>query len=744
MKNITLLLLFVAALATAQNEKPTWQGKFEQLDHWLPTPNEYRTGSGAPGPKYWQQQSDYTINVEINDDSHVLTGSETIVYTNNSPDVLKYLWLQLDQNILSDGNMTDKTKTNSVQDSITTMQMQQRLDLYGNYKGGYTIKSVKVGSIDLKYMVNNTMMRVDLPQPLKPGEKYSFSVEWSYPISNRLNEGEVGRRGGMEYFPKDDNYLYCIAHWFPRMCVYDDVNGWQNKQFMGQGEFTLPFGNYNVKITVPADHIVGATGELQNSNTVLTATEQTRWKQATASFDKPVIIVNQSEATAKEKLKSKEKRTWEYKADNVRDFAFTSSRKFIWDAQAVKVGDRTVMAMSYYPKEGNPLWEQHSTRAVKNTITTYSKYSLDYPYPAAISVHTANIGMEYPMICFNGGRPNPDGTYSDQKKWAMIGVIVHEVGHNFYPMIINNDERQWTWMDEGLNTFVQYLTMSEHYPDMPQRRGPASGIVSYMKGDKTTMRPLMVNSEQVIQFGSEQYAKCATGLNILRETVMGKELFDKAFREYAQRWAFKHPKPADFFRTMEDASAVDLDWFWRGWFYTTDHTDMTLDNVKWFKVRKPGVDVEKKGKSVKEGDLAGGDKNEPARDFSKGATPFTIMPTNDRFYGEFANRVDDKGIITSMENKNFYEIKVTNKGGLVMPVVIEWTYKDGTKEIERLPAEIWRTNEASFTKVFAKDKEVANVVIDPKKETADINEEDNVFPRVVKESKFDELKKKGN
>jgi hypothetical protein len=743
MKSISLLLLFVATVAFAQEaEKPKWQGKFEQLDQALPTPNEYRTGSGAPGPKYWQQQADYTINVEVNDDTHVLSGSETIVYTNNSPDVLTYLWLQLDQNILSEGNMTDKTKTNSVRDSVSTMQMQSSLDLYGNYKGGYTIKSVKVGSTDLKYLVNKTMMRVDLPQPLKPGEKYSFQVEWSYPISNRLNEGEVGRRGGMEYFPKDDNYLYCITHWFPRMCVYDDVNGWQNKQFMGQGEFTVPFGNYNVKITVPADHIVGATGELQNSNAVLTATEQTRWKQATTSFDKPVIIVNQSEATAKEKIKLKEKKTWEYKAENVRDFAFTSSRKFIWDAQAVKVGDRTVMAMSYYPKEGNPLWEEHSTRAVKNTITTYSKYSLDYPYPTAISVHTASIGMEYPMICFNGGRPNPDGTYSDQKKWGMIGVIVHEVGHNFYPMIINNDERQWTWMDEGLNTFVQYLTQREHYPDMPQRRGPAAGIVPYMKGDKTTQRPLMVNSEQVIQFGSEQYAKCATALNVLRETVMGPELFDKAFREYAQRWAFKHPKPADFFRTMEDASAVDLDWFWRGWFYTTDHTDMTLDNVKWFKVRKPAGDVETKTKTTASGDLASGGKNNQAKDFSKGPQPLTVMPTDERFYSEFTNRVDDKALISSIENKNLYEIKVTNKGGLVMPVIIEWTFKDGTKEIERIPAEIWRTNENSFTKVFAKDKEVVNVVVDPLKETADINTDDNMFPRVEKESKFDELKKK--
>jgi Peptidase family M1 domain len=745
MKNLILLIsLFSICFAQAQNpsEKQTWQGKFEQLDQTLPTPNEYRTGSGAPGSKYWQQQADYNIAVELNDDTHCINGSETITYTNNSPDALKYLWLQLDQNILSPDNETDKTKTNAMRDSMQIGLLQKNLDQYGNYKGGYTIKSVKTANgVDLNFIINHTMMKVNLTQPLKPGEKYSFQIEWSYPVSDRMNEGEVGRRGGMEFFPKDGNYLYCITHWFPRMCVYDDVNGWQTKQFLGQGEFTLPFGNYNVKITVPADHIVGATGLLQNPSAVLTATEQDRYKKAATSFDKPLIIVNQNEAIAKEKSKSKEKRTWEYKADNVRDFAFTSSRKFIWDAQAVKVGERTVLAMSYYPKEGNPLWEQESTKAVKNTITTYSKYSLDYPYPVAISVHTASIGMEYPMICFNGGRPRPDGTYSDEKKWAMIGVIVHEVGHNFYPMIINNDERQWTWMDEGLNTFVQYLTQSEHYPDMPQRRGPASGIVNYMKGDKSTQRPLMVNSEQVIQFGSEQYAKCATALNILRETVMGKELFDNAFREYAQRWAFKHPKPADFFRTMEDASAVDLDWFWRGWFYTTDHCDVSLDEVKWLKVRKTETDPEKKNKKVKEGDLNVAEKNKGSNDFSNGPQSFTITPSNERSYGEFLSRLDDKAMIASLENKNFYELKLSNKGGLIMPVIIEWTFKDGTKEIERLPAEIWRTNESTFTKVFLKEKEVASVVVDPKKETSDINVDDNAFPRVEKVSKFDELKR---
>jgi Peptidase family M1 domain len=746
MKRVILIFsAFIVCHVQAQDPllpKSTWQGKFEQLDQVLPTPNQYRTGSGAPGPNYWQQQADYEINVELNDDTHWITGNETITYTNNSPDVLKYLWLQLDQNILSPGNETDKTKTSSIRDSISIGQIQQDLDQYGNYTGGYTIKSVKNSGADLNYLINHTMMRVDLPQPLKSGAKFSFQVEWSYPVSDRLNEDEVGARGGMEFFPKDNNYLYCITHWFPRMCVYDDVNGWQNKQFLGQGEFTLPFGNYKVKITVPADHIIGATGVLQNPTAVLTTTEQERFKKATTTFDKPVIIVNQSEVVLKEKSRSKEKKTWEFNAENVRDFAFTSSRKFIWDAMAVKIGNNTSMAMSYYPKEGNPLWEQESTKAIKNTLITYSKYSLDYPYPVAISVHTANIGMEYPMICFNRGRPNADGTYSKEKRWGMIGVIIHEVGHNFFPMIINTDERQWTWMDEGLNSFVEDLTRTEHYPDMPKRGGGAANIVPYMKGDKSAMRPLMTNSEQVIKFGAEQYAKCDVGLNILRETIMGKELFDKAFKEYAQRWAFKHPKPADFFRTMEDASAVDLDWFWRGWFYTTDHCDVTLDEVKWFKVRKTTTDIEKKNKKISDGDLSSSRKNIPAKDFSQGPQPFSIMPASDWLYGEFTNRLDDKSMIATLENKNFYEVKLSNKGGLVMPVIIEWTYKDGTKETERLPAEIWRTNESTFSKVFIKNKEVANVVIDPLKETSDINTNDNTFPRQEKASKFDEMKKR--
>ncbi len=741
-----LLILFAFLVLTLPLSAQDWKGKFEQLDQQLPTPNEYRSASGAPGAKYWQQQADYVINAELNDQNQSITGSEVITYHNNSTDVLSYLWLQLDQNINAKGNNTFKTTNNSVRDSIDTKSMAATVDLY-DFDGGFKIKSVKDASgKTLNYTVNQTMMRIDLLKALGAGQKMSFSVEWSFNINDRMkNMTPNDGRSGMEYFPEEDNYLYIIAQWFPRMCVYDDVVGWQNKQFLGQGEFTLAFGNYEVNLTVPADHIVGGTGMVQNLKEVLTAEQYARFEKAKTTFDKPVIICTQQEAIQREKVKSTDKKTWRFVAENVRDFAFASSRKFIWDAMTVKVGDKTPLAMSYYPKEGNPLWEKESTIAVKNTLVTYSKYSINYPYPHATSVHAASLGMEYPMICFNFGRPNKDGTYSDRLKWGMIGVIIHEVGHNFFPMIINNDERQWTWMDEGVNTFVQYRTEVENYPDKPIGRGPAALIVPYMKGNADLQRPLMVNSESVVRqnFGNEQYAKTATALNILRETVMGPELFDKAFKEYAERWAFKHPKPADFFRTLEDASAVDLDWFWRGWFYTTDNCDVSLDDVKWFKVKKDQATVENKTKTATKGDLAAkGDGNKPA-DFSQGPQYFNVIPTDNRMYGEFANRLDDKAMISKMENKNFYEITLSNKGGLIMPVIIEWTYKDGSKEIEQLPAEIWRINETKVTKVFAKDKEVVNVVIDPLKETADISIENNTFPKNAQPSKFDELKKKG-
>ena len=730
------LFITIADLAFAQNT-PAWQGKFEQMGQTLPTPNEYRTGSGSPGPKYWQQKADYVINIELNDDNQSISGAETITYHNNSPDILKYLWLQLDQNILAAENTLASTTIGALKDSAAAKSYAAQVS---DFKAGFNVKNVKaVNGNPLPYTINNTMMRVDLPQPLRPGEKYSFSVEWSYNIVDR---GIFGQRSGMEYFPEDGNYVYTIAQFFPRMCVYDDYQGWQNKQFLGRSEFTLPFGDYKVRITVPADHLIGATGVLKNPSEVLSKTELERFEKAKASFDKPVIIVTQDVAMQKENSKSTQKKTWEFNAENVRDFAFASSRKFIWDAQAVKIGDKTTLAMSYYPKEGNPLWEKESTKAVKNTLEVYSRYTIDYPYPVAISVHAASIGMEYPMICFNFGRPNNDGSYSAQTRQGMIGVVVHEVGHNFFPMIINSDERQTTWMDEGINSFVQLLTELERYPDIKWSRGKPSGLIPYLKGDKNNMRPLMTNSEQVIEFGSEQYAKAATGLYMLRETIMGPELFDKSFKEYAQRWAFKHPKPADFFRTMEDASAVDLDWFWKGWFYTTDACDQSIEQVKWFKVRKEQTDLEKKDINVAKGDLATKDRKKFGN-FNNGPEPFSLVTTDPRLNGEFTSRVDDKAIMKELENKNIYEVTLSNKGGLVMPVIIEWTYKDGTKEIDRIPAEIWRVNEQKITKVFVKQKEVTNVVLDPNQELTDLNLQDNVFPkRTESTSKFDEFKKK--
>jgi len=736
MRNIFVIGIILITKFSFAQTTPSWQGKFEQMGQTLPTPNEYRTGSGAPGPKYWQQKADYDIAVELDDTKQSISGSETITYHNNSPDVLKYLWLQLDQNVLAEENSLASTTTGALVDSAATKTFATRVS---DFKAGFNVKSVKeVNGKSLPHTINNTMMRVDLPQPLRPGEKYSFQVEWSYNIVDR---SVFGQRSGMEYFPEDGNYLYTIAQFFPRMCVYDDYQGWQNKQFLGRSEFTLPFGDYKVRITVPSDHIVGATGTLKNSAEVLSKSEQTLFEKAKTTYDNPVIIVSQQEATEKEKTKSTQKKTWEFNAENVRDFAFASSRKFIWDAQAVKLGGKTALAMSFYPKEGNPLWEKESTKAVKNTLEVYSKFTIDYPYPVAISVHTASIGMEYPMICFNYGRPAKDGSYTPQVRQGMIGVIVHEVGHNFFPMIINSDERQTTWMDEGLDTFVQLLTELERYPDINWTRGKPTGLAPYLKGEKRKMRPLMTNGDQVIEFGNEQYAKAATGLYMLRETVMGRELFDKAFKEYAQRWAFKHPKPADFFRTMEDASAVDLDWFWKGWFYTTDVVDQSIDDVKWFKMRKEQTDLEKKNINVAKGDLASKSGKNNA-DFSSGPEPLSLTATDPRLNGEFRSSVDDKAIMQKLEDKNIYEVTLSNKGGMVMPVIIEWTYKDGTKEIEKIPAEIWRVNEQKITKVFVKQKEVVNVILDPQQELTDVNMQDNVCPKRPESSKFDEFKKK--
>ena len=718
-----------------------YQQKFEQLGTMIPTPNSYRTGSGSPGHEYWQQQADYEIEVTLDDRNQAITGSETITYTNNSPDALGYLWIQLDQNVRDEQSDKYKTSTNGIKDNLPAKALQVLSSDY-NYDGGYKIH--KVTSTDgnkLEYAINKTMMRLELPKTLQKGDSYSFKIEWSYQINDRML---VSGRSGYELFPEDGNYLYTIAQWFPRMAVYDDVNGWQNKQFLGNGEFALPFGDYKVEITVPADHVVAATGSLNNPKEVLSKEEYERFQMAKKA-DTPVVIISEEEAIRKEKNPDYSKmQTWSFSANNVRDFAFATSRKFIWDAQGVQIGESRPLAMSYYPKEGNPLWEKHSTEAVVKTLETYSKYTIDYPYPVAISVHAASIGMEYPMICFNFGRPEKDGSYSDQVKYGMIGVIIHEVGHNFFPMIINSDERQWTWMDEGLNSFVQYRTQVEQYENFPHKRGPANSIVPYMSGDKSYIRPIMTNSEQIIQFGNNAYGKPAAALSILRETVMGPDLFDYAFKEYARRWAFKHPTPADFFRTMEDASAVDLDWFWRGWFYTTDHVDLGIDKVKWYRVKQTEENVERQLSNQKQklNQAEGSQQADDTEGFEGGFEEFTVIPTGSQYYGEFLDRVDDQAILKEYTGQNFYEITFTNNGGLVSPIILEFTYKDGTKEIEKIPAEIWRLNENQAKKVFVKDKEVINIKLDPNAETADTDMKNNIFPKRDVKSRFEQFKEK--
>jgi hypothetical protein len=745
------LMLLGAGQTWAQHIEQNHAVRFEQLGSMLRTPNVYRTASGAPGHLYWQQKANYLIKVELNDDNQSIKGSETVTYVNNSPDQLTYLWIQLDQNNRSKDSDTPKVTESSISPQMGLRQLDGILWHSDDY-------DIKISSIQdasgkpLHVAINKTMMRVDLPQPLKSGESFQFSVDWSFNIHDRV--GFIGGRPGYEFFPKDGNYLYTMAEWFPRLAVYSDFQGWQNKQFLGSGEFALTFGDYEVHITVPADHMVGATGVLQNPEEVLSATELARWNTAQKTYDKPVIIRTQAEAEALEKKKATTKQTWVYKAENVRDFAWTSSRKFIWDAMAVKQANKDVMAMSYYGKEGNPLWEQYSTKVVAHTIKSYSSHTFDYPYPTAISVEASN-GMEYPMICFNFGRPDEDGTYSDAVKYGMIGVIIHEVGHNFFPMIVNSDERQWTWMDEGLNTFMQFMAEQEWDRDYPSRRGAAHKIVPYMKSDRNTLEPIMTNSENIIQFGPNAYAKPATALNILRETVMGRELFDYAFKEYARRWMFKHPTPDDFFRTMEDASAVDLDWFWRGWFYGTDPVDISIEGVKWYKMenRTPAErKAEAKAKFDREESYVSRDYNrkdivqtvleaDPStRDFYNSYNPFTVTPEDEETYKKFMASLTPRERELLSSKLNFYEMHFKNVGGLVMPLIVEFHYADGTSEIERIPAEIWRKNESEVTKVFAKEKEVVRFVLDPKRETADIDESSNYWPRQYMPSRFELFK----
>jgi hypothetical protein len=747
MNSKLLLTGILSVLTSAVFAQNTNDNKFKQLKEELATPNVYRTASGAPGHEYYQQKANYKINVVLDDATQSITGEETITYFNNSPDRLDYLWVQLDQNMRSKDSDTKLVATNTIE-SLSYKGAIERHFNKENFDGGFKIDYVKDGSDkDLDHAIVKTMMRIDMPKPLNSGGSYTFKIKWSYNINDRM---KIGGRSGLEYFKDEDNYIYTIAQFHPRMCVYNDVEGWQNKQFLGNGEFTLTFGDFDVSITVPSDHVVAATGVLQNASKILTTTQKNRLKKA-ESADEPIFIITPDEALKAEQGKKTGTKTWQFKAQNVRDFAFASSRKFIWDAQIVKQETKNVLAMSYYPKEGNPLWERYSTRLIAQTLKTYSKHTFDYPYPVAISVHTKWIGMEYPMICFNGGRPNADGTYSERTKTGMHSVIIHEVGHNYFPMIVNSDERQWTWMDEGLNTYLQFLTEQEWQRDYPSSRGPAHMIVDYMKGDKDNISPIMTNSESLLQFGNNAYGKPATALNILRETVVGRELFDYAFKTYAQRWMFKHPTPADFFRSIEDASGIDLDWFWRGWFMTTDHCDIALNKMTFYQLNSMNPDREVEFKKMKDKTETKGissirnkeliEETENERrpkldDQYVNVDPYQVTDAKKEKYNEFKKSLTDSQKELLNGGYNFYQLDFENIGGLVMPIILEFTFGDKTTEVIRIPAEIWKSNNFNVSKVFIFQKAVTSVVVDPFLETADTELDNNSWPSKSIPSRF--------
>ncbi|WP_313175454.1 M1 family metallopeptidase [Massilia sp.] len=761
MNHLARSIALTLALAASAHAAEPFDDKFRQLDELLPTPTTTRTASGAPGHEYWQQRADYKLRATLDEAKRAVSGAGTVTYHNNSPDTLHYLWVQLDQNMF---------RGDSDNRNISTIPSREAWQKGGAdgvkfdairfayesraFDGGFQIASVK-GSDGrpLHYAINKTMMRIDLPQPLKPGAKVSFAMEWRFNIPEA---SVIGRRMGFERFDKQDkNDLFEIAQWFPRMAAYYDVAGWQNKQYLGDGEFTLEFGDYDVEITVPADHIVASTGELQNAGEVLTAAQRERLKQARTA-KKPVLIVTQAEAEAAEKRKASTMKTWRFKAKNVRDFAFASSRKFIWDAQGLKSGDSDVLAMSYYPKEGNPLWEQYSTQAIIHTIEQYNKYSFDYPYPVAISVNGPIGGMEYPMISFNGPRPTKDKktgeiTYSKATKYGLISVIIHEVGHNYYPMIVNSDERQWTWMDEGLNSFLQYLAENAWEENYPARRGDPRDIVDYMRSRNQT--PIMTNSESVLQRGPNAYAKPATALNILRETVLGRELFDFAFKEYGRRWKFKRPTPADLFRTIEDASGTDLDWFWRGWFYTTDAVDVSVDGISEYTVSSQDPEIEKAWRrKLRDAEPASlteqrnqgmprrVDAHPELKDFYNEHDDFTVTNADRNKFNEQQEKLEDweKALLSS--GKHLYLVDFTNVGGLVTPLVLEIQLASGKKTIERIPAEVWRYSPKKITKLIVTDEPMVGLTQDPYWETADINVDNNAWPRKVNPSRLELFK----
>lgn len=770
------------AYAGVKQTKGDFEDKFRQLDEELPTPNVYRNAAGEPGHQYWQQQVDYRIQVKLNEDKRRLDASERITYHNNAPDTLKYLWIQLDQNKFRNDSMSALTTTfggignrgpatKAASDDAPaqlSLDALRREQFVADHELGYDIKKITdADGNSLHYVIVGTLMRVDLATPLKPNHSVDFNIEFGY---NIVEEDAVSARSGYEHFPDDarkgGNDIFLLAQWFPRLAAYTDYEAWTNKEFIGRGEFTLEFGNYDVSITVPADHVVSSTGVLQNADDVLTSTQRKRLEKAKTA-DRPVFIVTADEALENEKEGTSKTKTWHFKADKVRDFAWASSRKFMWDARGYQQGgddQPLVMAMSFYPKEGGDLWKKYSTEAIVHTLKVYSRFAFDYPYPVAQSVNGPVGGMEYPMITFNGPRTElrEDGsrTYSLSEKRFLLGVVIHEIGHNYFPMIVNSDERQWTWMDEGLNSFLDGLACREWDSEIPWGVEPRD-VVDYMKSE--TQVPVMTQSDSVLRLGPNAYTKPAVALNILRETILGRELFDFAFKEYATRWKYKRPTPADFFRTMEEASGVDLDWFWRGWFYTTDHVDISIDRVSKLRLdtKDPDIDFDRERQAEKDKPLsltlernrAEGrnlwvEDNPDIEDFYDKNDRFTVTNKERNAYQDFLSKLKPWERETFeravREDKNYYVLDFSNKGGLVMPILLELTFADGSTQEMRIPAEIWRRTPKAVSKLIVtdKDKELVSVTVDPRWETADVDVENNHYPRQIIPSRIEAYKAK--
>lgn len=792
MKMINKRLVVVASLLTftalssvvhgagIEQTKGDYKDKFRQLEEVLPTPNDYRNAAGEPGKEYWQQKVDYKMEVLLDEDKRRLNTKQFVTYTNNSPYTLRYLWVQLEQNRFKPDSLAEMSvsfggigrrgpKTTLPQGekpAKISMAELRRNQFYADNEIGYELSNIQTADGQpLKHIINGAQMRIDLPEPLLPNQSFEYSLEYSY---NILEENAVVARAGYEHFPDDarkgGNDIFLLAQWFPRVAAYSDYEAWHNKEFLGRGEFTLEFGDYDVSLTVPADHIVASTGELQNPDDVLTATQKQRLEKA-KDAKRPVFIVTADEALANEAEGTSSTKTWHFKAENVRDFAWASSRKFMWDAKGYDQGGDVqplVMAMSYYPKEGGDLWKKYSTESVIHAMDVYSRFTFDYPYPVSISVNGPVGGMEYPMITFNGPRTNwhEDGsrTYTLAEKRFLLGVVIHEVGHNYFPMIVNSDERQWTWMDEGLNSFLDGVAGREWDPNIPWGVEPRD-IVSYMKSNVQV--PIMTQSDSVLKLGPNAYTKPAAALNILREVILGRELFDFAFQEYSRRWMNKRPTPSDFFRTMEEASGVDLDWFWQGWFYTTDHVDISIDKVYKLRLDTLNPDIDFKRERQHEADKPGSlfvernkqegrelwiDLNKDVTDFYDKNDRFTVTNKERNKYSQMIADLDPmerKALERALkEDQNYYVLNFSNKGGLVMPILLRLTYANGKQEDQYIPAEIWRRSPDKVSKLIITDQELASVEVDPGWETADVDVDNNHYPRKIIESRIEAFKKK--